>query len=70
MQFAIRTNIRNHKTLSRVGIIRQVAEKVGPRHPVDLANFDLLILVEVYKVSVFSIVSLELDGTLVASLIT
>jgi hypothetical protein len=32
-------------------VIRQVASIVGPGHSVDLKNYDLLILVEVLKVS-------------------
>ena len=51
MQFAIRPNIRNHSILTRDSIIRQVATVVGSGHQVDLKLYDLLILVEVYKVS-------------------
>lgn len=49
-RFAIRPNLRNHKVLSRDGIIQQVASAVGPGHTVDLKQYDVLILVEVYKV--------------------
>lgn len=49
-QFAIRVNIRNHDVLKRDDIIRQVASVVGPGHKVDLKNYDLLILIELYKV--------------------
>ncbi|SLM36524.1 THUMP [Lasallia pustulata] len=48
-KFAIRTTIRNHNTLTRDGVIKQVADAVGPSHTVDLKNYDLLILVEIYK---------------------
>ncbi|KAK8155546.1 hypothetical protein BC567DRAFT_38674 [Phyllosticta citribraziliensis] len=48
-KFAIRPNVRNHKTLSRDTIIRTVAAAVGPGHSVDLKNYDLLILVDIYK---------------------
>ncbi|EON65164.1 hypothetical protein W97_04401 [Coniosporium apollinis CBS 100218] len=48
-KFAIRPNIRNHKILTREGIIKRVAAAVGPGHKVDLKEFDLLILVDVYK---------------------
>ncbi|KAI9777708.1 MAG: hypothetical protein M1839_008627 [Geoglossum umbratile] len=48
-KFAIRTNIRNHNTLTRDGIIRQVAEVVGPGHRVNLKDYDLLVLVEIYQ---------------------
>jgi tRNA acetyltransferase TAN1 len=36
--------------LKREDIIRWVAAAVGPGHEVDLKDFDLLIIVEVYKV--------------------
>lgn len=42
--------MRNHNILKRDGIIQQVAKAVGPGHKVDLKNYDLLILVEVYTV--------------------
>jgi tRNA acetyltransferase TAN1 len=51
MQFAIRPTLRNHNILSRDSIIKQVASIVGPGHTVDLKNYDLLIIVEVYQVS-------------------
>lgn len=50
MQFAIRPNIRNHTILSRDSVIKQVARIVGPDHQVNLKEYDLLIVVEVYKV--------------------
>lgn len=50
VKFAIRTTIRNHSTLKRDGVIKQVADAVGPSHTVDLKNYDALILVEIYKV--------------------
>lgn len=50
-QFAIRTTIRNHHTMKRDDIIKQVATAVGDRHKVDLKNYDLLILVDIYRVS-------------------
>jgi tRNA acetyltransferase TAN1 len=49
-QFAIRTTIRNHHTLTRDGVIKQVANAVGDQHLVDLTAYDLLILVDIYKV--------------------
>ncbi|KAI9773328.1 MAG: hypothetical protein M1840_007543 [Geoglossum simile] len=48
-KFAIRTNIRNHNTLTRDAIIKQVAEMIGPGHKVNLKNYDLLVLVEVFQ---------------------
>ena len=53
IKFAIRTTIRNHSTLTRDGVIKQVADAVGQSHTVDLKNYDLLILVEIYKVRTF-----------------
>ena len=50
-EFAIRPSIRNHTTLSRDLIIKKVATIVGDGHTVDLKHYDLLILVEVYKVN-------------------
>ena len=50
-KFAIRLTRRNHNVLKRDEIIRQVASAVGPRHSVDLKNYDYLILVDVYRVS-------------------
>ncbi|CAK4034219.1 related to dihydropteroate synthase [Lecanosticta acicola] len=56
-KFAIRPTLRNHNILTRDSIIKQVASIVGPGHQVDLTNYDLLIVVEVYQnvcgVSVF-----------------
>ncbi|MCJ1354743.1 MAG: hypothetical protein MMC33_004732 [Icmadophila ericetorum] len=48
-KFAIRTTIRNHGSLTRDIVIKQVADTVGPPHTVDLKNYDLLILVEIYR---------------------
>ena len=52
-KFAIRPTIRNHNVMKRDGIIKQIATAVGPRHTVDLKNYDLLILVDVYRVIAF-----------------
>ena len=49
-QFAIRTSIRNHAVLTRDVVIRQVAAAVGSPHTVDLTKYELLILVDIYKV--------------------
>ena len=49
-KFAIRPSIRNNKELTRDEVIRSVASIVGPGHKVDLHGYDLLILVEIYKV--------------------
>lgn len=50
IQFAVRTNMRNHNTLKRDAIIKMVAGLVGQPHKVDLKNYDLLITVEIYQV--------------------
>lgn len=50
-KFAIRPNIRNNKDLTRDQVIKTVAAAVGPGHSVDLKDYDLLILVDVYKAS-------------------
>ncbi|KAF4305439.1 putative thump domain-containing protein [Botryosphaeria dothidea] len=49
--FAIRPNIRNNKDVTRDQVIKTVASAVGPGHSVDLKNYDLLILVDIYKAS-------------------
>ena len=49
-KFAIRPLIRNNKEFLRDGVINTIAAAVGPGHKVDLKNYDLLILVEIYKV--------------------
>lgn len=53
LQFAIRPTIRNHNILTRDSIIKQVASLVGEGHKVDLKNYELLIIVEVYQVGGF-----------------
>ena len=51
-KFAIRPTIRNHsKPLNRDNVITNVATLVGQPHTVDLKQWDLLILVEVFKVN-------------------
>ena len=49
-KFAIRTSIRNNKVFQRNDLIDTIAAAVGPGHKVDLKGYDLLILVEIYKV--------------------
>ncbi|KAF2758200.1 hypothetical protein EJ05DRAFT_380651 [Pseudovirgaria hyperparasitica] len=48
-KFAIRPNFRNHTVMKRNDVIKRIAAAVGPGHAVDLKNYDLLILVEVYE---------------------
>lgn len=50
VKFAIRVTSRHHNTLGRLDIINEVARTVGPDHNVDLKKYDVLILIEVYKV--------------------
>lgn len=50
LKFAIRVTSRNHNVLARMDIINEVARTVGPEHSVDLKNYDVLILIELYKV--------------------
>ena len=50
-KFAIRPTRRNHNVMKRDEIIKQIARTVGPKHSVDLKNYDHLILVDVYRVS-------------------
>ncbi|RDW67932.1 hypothetical protein BP6252_09328 [Coleophoma cylindrospora] len=47
--FAIRPTIRNHTSLKRDSVIKQIAELVGPRHKVNLTKPDKVILVEIYQ---------------------
>lgn len=57
IQFAIRPSLRNNgKNITRDTIIKDVARLVGPGHSVDLKNYDLLILVEVYQVRTLLII--------------
>ncbi|KAF8443346.1 hypothetical protein BGX38DRAFT_1120220 [Terfezia claveryi] len=49
VRFAIRPSLRHHDVLTRDVIIKTVARCVGLQHKVDLKNYDVLILVEVYK---------------------
>ena len=48
-KFAIRPTIRNNNSLHRDDVINQIATAVGPHHRVDLKNYDLLILLDVYR---------------------
>ncbi|TKA32149.1 hypothetical protein B0A50_01397 [Salinomyces thailandicus] len=48
-KFAIRPTLRNHNVLTRDTVIKQIASIVGQGHVVDLKNYELLIVVEVYQ---------------------
>lgn len=43
--------MRGNSKLNRDIIIKTVADAVGPEHPVNLTNYDLMILVDVAQVS-------------------
>ncbi|KAJ5494147.1 hypothetical protein N7463_010234 [Penicillium fimorum] len=45
--YAIRPTVRGNSKLNRDIIIKTVADVVGPEHPVNLTNYDLMILVDV-----------------------
>ncbi|KAJ6093310.1 hypothetical protein N7486_008599 [Penicillium sp. IBT 16267x] len=48
-KYAIRPTCRGNNKLNRDVIIKTVADVVGPEHPVDLKNYDLMILVDVVQ---------------------
>ncbi|KAK2773710.1 hypothetical protein FQN52_004517 [Onygenales sp. PD_12] len=48
-KYAIRPSVRNNSEWNRDSVIKLVAGIVGPEHPVDLKNFDALILVDVVQ---------------------
>ena len=48
-KFAIRPTTRENTSLKRDDVINRVATLVGQKHSVDLKNYDLLILVEIYR---------------------
>ncbi|KAM3069966.1 hypothetical protein ACMFMF_008318 [Clarireedia jacksonii] len=47
--YAIRPTIRNHSTLKRDVVIKQVASLVGENHKVNLTKPDKVILIEIYQ---------------------
>ncbi len=49
-QYAIRPSIRNHATLSRDSVIKQIAALVDSRHKVKLEAPDKVIIVDIFKV--------------------
>ncbi|OJJ51611.1 hypothetical protein ASPZODRAFT_148867 [Penicilliopsis zonata CBS 506.65] len=48
-KYAIRPSIRGKSKFDRDGVIKTVADAVGPEHPVDLKNYDLVILVDIIQ---------------------
>lgn len=49
-KYAIRPSLRSNKKFSRDVVIKTIADVVGPEHPVDLKNYDLIILVDIVQV--------------------
>ncbi|TVY49196.1 tRNA acetyltransferase [Lachnellula occidentalis] len=47
--YAIRPTIRNHNTLKRDGVIKQIASSIADVHKVNLTKPDKVILVEIYQ---------------------
>ncbi|KAL4924308.1 THUMP domain-containing protein [Aspergillus undulatus] len=58
-KYAIRPSLRGNKKFGRDAIIKTVADLVGPEHPVDLKNYDLVILVDVVQ----NIMSMSVVGS-------
>jgi tRNA acetyltransferase TAN1 len=50
-KYAIRPTIRGNNKFNRDSVIKTIADVVGPEHPVDLKNYDLIILVHLIQVS-------------------
>lgn len=51
MQYKIELRIRNHNTVLRDEVIKAIAECIPLQHKVDLANAELFILIEIFKVN-------------------
>jgi tRNA acetyltransferase TAN1 len=50
LKYAIRPNARDNESMKRDGVIYVVGSVIGREHPVDLKNYDVMILVETVKV--------------------
>ncbi|KAI5293130.1 hypothetical protein KEM52_005812, partial [Ascosphaera acerosa] len=62
LKYAIRPTIRQNTDWHKDSVAKAVAEVVGPRHPVNLKNYDVLILVEVMRnMCAMSVVGKEYD---------
>ncbi|EAL92475.1 THUMP domain protein [Aspergillus fumigatus Af293] len=48
-KYAIRPTIRGNNKFDRDSVIKTIADVVGPEHPVDLKNYDLIILVHLIQ---------------------
>ncbi|EPX72366.1 tRNA acetyltransferase [Schizosaccharomyces octosporus yFS286] len=49
LKFAVQATIRNHSVIKKDDIYRSIAKCVGHDHKVDLKNYDLLVVVQVFK---------------------
>ncbi|KAL4918547.1 hypothetical protein BDW62DRAFT_210392 [Aspergillus aurantiobrunneus] len=58
-KYAIRPSVRGNKKFNRDVIIKTVADIVGPEHPVDLKNYDLIILVDIVQ----NVMSMSVAGS-------
>ncbi|KUJ10632.1 uncharacterized protein LY89DRAFT_596078, partial [Mollisia scopiformis] len=47
--YAIRPTIRNHNTLKRDAVIKQIASSIADTHKVDLTNAEKVIVVDIYQ---------------------
>jgi len=61
-KFAIRPSIRSNNIIKRDHLIKTIADVVGPEHKVDLTNYDLMILVDVFQNTIgMSVVGSDYD---------
>ncbi|KZZ96438.1 THUMP domain containing protein [Ascosphaera apis ARSEF 7405] len=61
-KYAIRPTIRQNADWHKDSVAKVVADVVGPNHPVDLKNYDVLILVEVMRnICAMSVVGKDYD---------
>ncbi|KAI5304410.1 hypothetical protein KEM56_006529 [Ascosphaera pollenicola] len=62
LPYAIRPTIRQNADWHKDSVAKVVADVVGPNHPVDLKNYDVLILVEVMRnICAMSVVGKDYD---------
>ncbi|KAF3927396.1 hypothetical protein ABW21_db0205536 [Orbilia brochopaga] len=59
VKFAIRPNLRDHNVMNRDEIIKTVARTVGAEHKVDLKNYELLVIVEVFRAGLGGLLPIE-----------
>lgn len=58
-KYAIRPSVRSNKKFNRDVVIKTIAGVVGPEHPVDLKNYDLIILVDIVQ----NLISMSVAGS-------